>query len=199
MFDFILKAIQAGKTSPVELIQLILLVALVGWVGKILALSAYKYFLYLLDKITASKKHFSVQGTYECEYVIPWKSGKEAIIYERIVLRRMAFRQLEYKGWLVNKKSNPSFRTINRPAVRVQCELKGDNYLIGWWQHPTSNNKSYGSFILRLDEFGVTHEGTWSGKSNTYNKVLSGSWRWKINRNNEVGYFQLIYWRVFGH
>jgi hypothetical protein len=157
----------------------------------------------LIDKfknqLGRARKKNSYEGVYDCEYHIPWKSGADSVIFERIYLKKMSRSRDVYAAYLMNNPDAANFREVEKPELRAHCELMGGNYLIGWWAHPDPDDRLYGSFALHLDEAGQSHTGLWTGQSKTYKRMLSGRWIWHRNKKIKMSGFNFYYRRFFGY
>ena len=132
------------------------------------------------EKVTRIKRKPSYVGTYDCEYFIPWKSGDQGIIKERISLKRTSRRSEKYVGYLIPNPHDNSYRKPfgGHKQLRLTCHRLDGNHLVGWWQHPDPLNRNTGCFMMKLDEEGRQHSGMWSCHSSTHNRVLGGRWIW---------------------
>jgi hypothetical protein len=126
------------------------------------------------------KTGYNLQGVYDCEYRIPWKAQPDDVVFEEIYLHRKWFLTNQYVGYLL-KSEKDGYRTTKKATVRVECLLCGELYLVGYWRHPNSTDRTFGSFVLKLDRQGNVHSGLWSGESSTHHRVLSGRWIWRAS------------------
>lgn len=137
-------------------------------------------------------------GVYECEYIIPWKPDS-APIKERIYLTRLGQLNSDtYRGFLIDHEDDGFRRTPDgRPIERVFGRFHEQRQFVGNWYHPFPNRREVGAFNLEDTKQDGNLGGVWTGKSSTYNKVLSGSWHWKKVEKNDYGLLKLYTQKLF--
>ena len=176
---------------------------LIGILGSLIAVPLWRIiqaiFATLFSKVLILQNAPSRAGVYDCDYYIPWKPGKPPI-RERIYLTRLGtLSSNSYRGFVINHFSE-EFRSPKKgkPQLRVVGEFYNERSFVGYWHHPLENRREVGSFNLEDARQDGCLRGEWSGKSGTYNRVLSGSWVWTRVENEKYGLLDLYKERYLG-
>lgn len=149
----------------------------------------------VIRKFILLKKPVRLNGIYDCKYYIPWKPYGRHVICERIFVFQFG---KKWYGFIINKPKDDTFRKLKRPGFRLVGEIFLERYFIGWWNHPMSDDHTYGSFNIQIDPNGQKLEGYWTGESGMYHKILGGAWIWE---KQDIRYtiLHLIYFRILGN
>ncbi len=169
---------------------------MIGILGSVIAVPIWRViqigFATIFSKVLILQNAISRTGVYDCDYYIPWKP-EDPPIKERIFLTRLgALEANAYRGFVIECEDE-KFRSPDggKPQLRAVGKFYGDRSFVGHWYHPLQNRREVGSFNLEDVKQDGSLRGEWTGRSNTYSRVLSGTWVWTKVEDANYGLFDL--------